>query len=133
MIGVINLIGMIEAIKVIISIIKITVQTREKKFFDRWVYMRKRDNRTTTAKICLYLRQKEIVMVRTVLTPRNNNLVFSIPKEYVGRELEIIIFPTDDSSVSELTQQPLSKKATFNAVSVDTRRYKFNREEANAR
>ena len=68
-------------------------------------------------------------MIRTVFTPQNANFVFPIPTEYIGKELEIIVFPTD-----EILSKPLpSKKVTFNAISIDTRQYKFNREEANAR
>ena len=68
-------------------------------------------------------------MIRTVFTPQNDNFVFPIPAEYIGKELEIIVFPTDEV----FSKPPLSKKAAFNAVSIDTRQYKFNREEANAR
>ena len=68
-------------------------------------------------------------MIRTVFTPQNDNLVFPIPTEYIGKELEIIVFPTD-----EILSKPLSsKRVTFNAISIDTRQYKFNKEEANAR
>ena len=68
-------------------------------------------------------------MIRTVFTPQNDNFVFPIPTEYIGRELEIIVFPTN-----EIFSKPLpSKEVTFNAISIDTRQYKFNREEANAR
>ncbi|MDR2206672.1 MAG: hypothetical protein LBE36_11035 [Flavobacteriaceae bacterium] len=35
-------------------------------------------------------------MIRTVLKPQDNCLVFSIPTEYVGKELEVIIFPKDE-------------------------------------
>ena len=68
-------------------------------------------------------------MIRTVFTPKNDNLVFSIPTEYIGKELEIIVFPTN-----KILSKPLpSKKVTFNAISIDTRQYKFNRDEANER
>ena len=68
-------------------------------------------------------------MIRTVFTPQNDNFIFPIPSEYIGKELEIIIFPID-----EILSKPLvPKKVTFNAISIDTRQYKFNREEANAR
>jgi len=68
-------------------------------------------------------------MIRTVFTPRNDNFVFPIPTEYIGKELEMIVFPTDEI----LSKSLPSKKVTFNAISIDTRQYKFNREEANAR
>ena len=68
-------------------------------------------------------------MIRAVFTPQNDHFVFPIPSEYIGKELEVIIFPTDD-----VLSKPLqSKKVTFNAISIDTRQYKFNREEANAK
>ena len=68
-------------------------------------------------------------MIRTVFTPQNDNFIFPIPAEYIGKELEMIVFPTSD-----VLSKPLpSKKVTFNAISIDTRQYKFDREEANAR
>ena len=68
-------------------------------------------------------------MVRTVFTPQNDNFILSIPTEYIGKELEINVFPTD-----KILSKPMnSKKVTFNAISIDTRQYKFNREEANER
>lgn len=68
-------------------------------------------------------------MIRTIFTSKNDNVVFPIPAEYIGKELEIIVFPTD-----EVLSKPLpSKKVTFNAISIDTRQYKFDREEANVR
>jgi hypothetical protein len=68
-------------------------------------------------------------MIRTIFTPQNDNFVFPIPTEYIGKELEMIVFPTADI----LSKSLLPKKATFNTISIDTRQYKFNREEANAR
>jgi hypothetical protein len=68
-------------------------------------------------------------MIRTVFTPQNDSFVLPIPTEYIGKELEIIIFPTNEV----LSKSQLSKKVTFNAISIDTCQYKFNREEANAR
>ena len=41
----------------------------------------------------------------------------------------MLVFPID-----EILSKPLpSKKVTFNAISIDTSQYKFNREEANVR
>ena len=73
--------------------------------------------------------QIKSLMIRAVFIPQNDNFVFPIPTEYIGKELEIIVFPTE-----EILSKPLpSKKATFSAIAIDTRQYKFNREEANAR
>jgi len=68
-------------------------------------------------------------MIRTILIPQNDNFVFPIPTEYIGKELEIIVFPKDEV----LSKPLLPKKVSFNAISIDTRQYKFSREEANAR
>ncbi|MDR3236401.1 MAG: hypothetical protein LBT48_06745 [Prevotellaceae bacterium] len=68
-------------------------------------------------------------MIRTIFIPNNDNIVFPIPKDYVGKELEIIVFPTEEVS----SKPSSSKEVTFNAISIDTRKYKFDREEANAR
>ena len=68
-------------------------------------------------------------MIRTVFIPQNDNFVFPVPTEYIGKRLEMLVFPID-----EILSKPLpSKKVTFNAISIDTSQYKFNREEANAR
>ena len=68
-------------------------------------------------------------MIRTVFTPQNDNFVFTVPTEYIGKELEMIVFPT-----VEVISKPLfPKNVTFEAISIDTCQYKFNREEANAR
>jgi hypothetical protein len=68
-------------------------------------------------------------MIRTVLIPQNDNFVFPIPSEYIGKELEIIVFPKD-----EILSNPMfPKKVSFNSISIDTLQFKFSREEANAR
>jgi hypothetical protein len=68
-------------------------------------------------------------MIRAIFIPNNDNIVFPIPKDYIGKELEIIVFPTDEI----LPKSSFSKEVTFNAISIDTSKYKFDREEANAR
>jgi hypothetical protein len=68
-------------------------------------------------------------MIRTVLISDNNHLTLSIPKEYIGKELEVTVFPIGEISGKSV----FSKKVTFNSISIDTRGYQFNREEANER
>lgn len=69
-------------------------------------------------------------MIRTILTPNKPIISFEIPKEYVGKRIEVIAFARDEEFVAE---DVMKKKVTFNALSVDTKGYKFNREEANER
>ena len=37
-------------------------------------------------------------MIRTVFTPQHDNSVYSVPTEYIGKELEIIVFPIEDAN-----------------------------------
>ena len=68
-------------------------------------------------------------MIRTVLIPQKSSFIFAIPTEYIGKEVEVTIVPRGEDVSKSLTQ----KKVSFDAVSIDTRQYKFSREEANAR
>ncbi|MDR0733289.1 MAG: hypothetical protein LBF08_04420 [Dysgonamonadaceae bacterium] len=70
-------------------------------------------------------------MIRTVLVPESENVVVSVPKKYVGKCVEITILPVNDAPVEYAT--PEKRKPHFTAISLDTRGWKFDREEANAR
>lgn len=59
-----------------------------------------------------------------------NYLTISLPNEYVGKQLEVIAFMLEDESKIPENEK---KHVTFDTVSLDTRGYKFNREEANER
>ncbi|GHT00241.1 hypothetical protein FACS189421_12070 [Bacteroidia bacterium] len=40
-------------------------------------------------------------MIRTVFTPDSNLITFPIPNKYVGKELEITVFPIKDISLKK--------------------------------
>jgi hypothetical protein len=69
-------------------------------------------------------------MIRTVLIPQSQTVLFHVPKDYVGKELEVIAFTTNEAWVEK---SGLQKKVSFAAVSLDTKGFKFNRDEANQR
>lgn len=69
-------------------------------------------------------------MIRTIVIPNKQIISFDIPKDYVGRQIEVIAFANDEGIIKEKLTK---KKVTFDALSIDTRGYKFNREEANER
>ena len=69
-------------------------------------------------------------MIHTTVTPVKQTISFNIPKEYVGKQIEVIAFAKGEGNNSE---QLTKKNVTFNALSLDTRGYKFNRDEANDR
>lgn len=69
-------------------------------------------------------------MIRTVIIPNKQTISFDIPKDYIGKQIEVIAFAQDEGITKE---KPAKKKVTFTALSIDTRGYKFNRDEANER
>ena len=69
-------------------------------------------------------------MIHTIITPLKQTISFNIPVEYVGKEIEVIAFAKGEGKGGE---RPAQKKATFDALSIDTRGHKFNRDEANGR
>ncbi len=71
-------------------------------------------------------------MIRTIVIPEKNvvNLSFSVPENYIGKEMEVIAFTKKEGL--EKTELH-SKKVSFTALSIDTRGFKFNRNEANER
>lgn len=69
-------------------------------------------------------------MIRTILIPDSTTISISVPAEYVGKEVEIVVF--EKGEVVNLGFVP-KKKVSFSAISIDTRGYKFSREEASER
>ncbi len=43
-------------------------------------------------------------MTKTVITPENNSILLSIPKEYVGKKIEVLMYAIDE--LSESASQP---------------------------
>lgn len=69
-------------------------------------------------------------MIRTTITPNTQTVFIDVPKDYIGKELEILVFTKNEG----LQTKTLPKKqVTFKALSIDTKNYKFNRDEANER
>ena len=52
-------------------------------------------------------------MLRTVYTPDSNSISFSIPDKYIGRELEIWIFPMNEVSMSHIEKENSDIDASF--------------------
>ena len=72
-------------------------------------------------------------MIRTIVVPDKQEISISlfVPENYIGKEVEVIAFSKRE--VMEEQRGEIAKKATFNALSIDTRGFKFNRDEANER
>jgi translation elongation factor EF-G len=69
-------------------------------------------------------------MIRKLIKVESDKISISVPKDYIGKVMEVIAFSRDEAVSKEIKKK---KKATFNAVSLDTVGFKFNREDANER
>lgn len=69
-------------------------------------------------------------MVRTVITPNEENISIKVPVSFIGKEVEVIAFTTDEGFERK---QGESGKRTFTVLNVKDRSFKFNRDEANER
>lgn len=70
-------------------------------------------------------------MIRTVITPDTNFLSFNIPDKYIGKKMEVIAFAVDEASEGIIFTTKSHK--SFSAITLNTKGYKFNREDANER
>ena len=69
-------------------------------------------------------------MVRTTVIPSNEIVHFNVPKEYIGKEVEVIVFTKTEGKL----QHSNGKKAvSLNAIAINTSAQQFNRNEANER
>ncbi len=69
-------------------------------------------------------------MVRTVITPIEESISIRLPKSFVGKEVEVIAFTTDEGFEKKTN---ISGKRTFTVLNVEDKNFKFNRDEANER
>jgi hypothetical protein len=69
-------------------------------------------------------------MIRTIVIPDTQTVFFEVPKDYIGKELEVIAFTKNEYTVADTT---LEKQVSFSALSIDTKGFKFDRNEANER
>ncbi len=69
-------------------------------------------------------------MLRTIITAEKNNLILSIPDDFIGKQIEVIAFVLEDAQAQKIT---LNNTKTFSSIQLDTREFKFNRDEANER
>jgi len=41
---------------------------------------------------------KTVIMIRTVITPHNNNIQLSVPNSYIGKEIEVLLYAREELS-----------------------------------
>ena len=69
-------------------------------------------------------------MLRTTIIPQTQTVLLEVPKEYVGKEVEVIAIARETTSENK---ERTNKKASFNALSIDTKGFRFDRNDANER
>ena len=71
-------------------------------------------------------------MIQAVIIPDNEivNFSFKVPKNYIGKELEIIAFTRNEGLQNKGTPK---KFMSFDSIKIDTSNFKFKRDEANER
>ncbi|MCL2041587.1 MAG: hypothetical protein FWG84_06080 [Bacteroidales bacterium] len=71
-------------------------------------------------------------MYRTIFTPTemDSMIPFSVPREWYGRNIEVIVFPLDMSQAL-LKKDKREFKSIPSQYSFSTKNFKFNRDEAN--
>jgi len=69
-------------------------------------------------------------MIRKILTVDSDTISISVPSSYMGKVLEVIAFSEEESQSREHLKK---HTATFKALALDTKGFKFNRDEANER
>jgi hypothetical protein len=75
-------------------------------------------------------------MYSQTLIPTQDSLVVAVPKELVGHRLKVTIDDLGDAGLVNTDDKPRTLDdilAAFIAVKLDTRGFKFDREEANSR
>ncbi|MDR2498368.1 MAG: hypothetical protein LBD28_02895 [Tannerellaceae bacterium] len=54
-------------------------------------------------------------MIRIISVPKSGNVEFSIPEEYIGKEVEIIVFPKEEVANKTDNDAPASVRTNENA------------------
>jgi hypothetical protein len=74
-------------------------------------------------------------MIRTFITPTqsNYNLVLELPEEYLGQELELIVFKKQEGLVTEKKTNPIKLSDKYRGIFTKEEGKKFNEYITNAR
>jgi hypothetical protein len=53
------------------------------------------------------------MMVRTIFTPATQNIPLNIPAQYVGKRVEVLVFPLDDHLADDVVTTHLASEQTL--------------------
>ena len=69
-------------------------------------------------------------MIRTIVIPNSRTISLNVPQKYIGKEIQVIAFEKEEAKENKHVNKKL---VSFETISIDTKKFKFNREEANER
>jgi len=73
-------------------------------------------------------------MLREIVIPHSENYYIKIPSEYIDKEVEILVLPIDTNKGKDnMNNDLLKKQKKLTAISLDTKNFEFNRNDANER
>lgn len=64
-------------------------------------------------------------MIRTIITPEDQDILIRVPEDYIGKQVEVIAFTLEEN----INVARVKKQASFTALKLNTIGYKFNRED----
>jgi hypothetical protein len=78
-------------------------------------------------------------MIRDIVVPTTNTLLITIPDAYIGKEIEYLVFDTQESmtpknaeTLADKTQKLKALSDSLEGFRVDLSNFKFDRNEANS-
>ena len=74
---------------------------------------------------------KKMEFIREIKKIEDNTITIELPENYKYKEVEILILPFEDSEKSESSERRPFE--SLKEISLDTRTFKFNREELHER
>jgi hypothetical protein len=79
-------------------------------------------------KICLYCFTgiKRKTMIKTHLTPKEQNISITVPQDYVGKEIEVLVYAVDEFVQESIETQP-NNAARFKSIFSKEEGIKFNK------
>jgi hypothetical protein len=72
-------------------------------------------------------------MIREIITIDQPFINLRVPDEYVGQELELIVFVLNENIIEKKQKKAENCFSEFSAFQINTLDFKFNRDEANER
>ena len=76
--------------------------------------------------------KKKQNMVRSIVIPKKRVFSIEVPESYIGKQVEVIAFALEEATI-ETPEKEKDGVKEFKAIGINTKGFKFNRDEANER